>query len=190
MLEVGGPQPTGQRNQARADQQGKQPDGQHPKQATTGHQSAVQQPLGPHAQQAACQQSTGQQATAQAPVKKPSPSSGAFVLTSLYFCNSKVFISYGCNQKLRHPSAIPQPPLDLIIVGKMRREYMQEGEKKTGKESNVYFHPLRECVNKRAPMFIPLVLTFHPTNIRETFFVQDHNDFIRDNLVYKRINIG
>ena len=49
-------------------------------------------------------------------------------------------------------------------------------------ESNVYFHPLKECVNKRAPMFIPSLLTFHPTNIRETFFVQDHNDFIRDKL--------
>ena len=68
--------------------------------------------------------------------------------TSLYFCNSKVSVCYGCNQKLRKPPAIPRPPLDLVIVGNMRREYMQEGEKKLGKESNVYFHPLRECVNK------------------------------------------
>ena len=59
---------------------------------------------------------------------------------------------------------------------------MQEGEKKIGKESNVYFHPLGECVNKRAPMFIPSLLTFHPADIRETFFVQVHNDFIRDKL--------
>ena len=55
-------------------------------------------------------------------------------------------------------------------------------EKKIGKESNVYFHPLKECVNKWAPMFIPSLLTFHPTDIRETFFVQEHNDFIRDKL--------
>ena len=57
---------------------------------------------------------------------------------------------------------------------------MQEGEKKIGKESNVYFDPQRECVNKLAPMFIPLLLTFHPTDIRETIFVHDHNDFITD----------
>ena len=104
------------------------------------------------------------------------------MLASLHFCNSKVSVCYGCNQKLREPPAIPRPPLDLVIVGKMKREYMQKGEKKIGKKSNVYFHPLGECVNKRAPMFIPSLLTFHPTDIRETFFVQEHNDFIRDKL--------
>ena len=68
-------------------------------------------------------------------------------------------------------------------MGKMRREYMREGEKKIDKESNVYFHPVKECVNKRAPMFIPSLLTFHPTDILgRHFFVQEHNDFIRDKL--------
>lgn len=102
------------------------------------------------------------------------------MLTSLYSCNCKVSVCYGCNQKLREPPAISRPPLDLVIVGKIRGEYMPEGEKKIGKESNVYFHSLRECVNKLAPMFIPLLLTFHPTDIMETFFVQDDNDFITD----------
>ena len=177
-----GQQTAGHHGQAPASQHGEQPVGHHAQQAATGQQLAGQQPVGQHAQEAARQQPTGEQATTQASGKKPSPSSGAFVLTSLYFCNSRVSVCYSSNQKLREPPAIPRPPLDLVIVGKMRRKYMQEGEKKIGKESNVYFHPLRECVNKRAPMFIPSLLTFHPTGIRETFFVQDHNDFIRDKL--------
>ena len=88
--------------------------------------------------------------------------------------------SYNSNQKLPEPLAFLRPPLHLVIVGKVRGEYIQEGEKKTGKESDVYFHPLRECVNRWAPMFIPSLLTLHPADITETFFVQDHNDFIGD----------
>ena len=53
--------------------------------------------------------------------KRPSSCSGAFVLTSLKYCNSRVSICYGCNQKLRDTVAVPQPPLDLVIVGKIRR---------------------------------------------------------------------
>lgn len=57
------------------------------------------------------------------------------------------------------------PFLYLVIVGKMRREYIQDGEKKIGKHSNIYSHQLRECANKQVPFFIPLLLTFHSTDI-------------------------
>jgi len=114
--------------------------------------------------------------------RRPSPSSGAFVLTSLKYCDSRVSICYGCNQKLRDSAAVPQPPLDLVIVGKMRREYMQDGEKRLSKESNVYFHAAPDCVKKRAPVFIPALLTFHPADIKEKVFVQAHIDYTNEKL--------
>ena len=116
--------------------------------------------------------------TSRTSFKRPSPSSGAFVLTSLKYCDSRVSICYGCNQKLRDDAAVPQPPLDLVIVGKMRREYIQDGQKRLSKESNVYFHAVAECVTKKAPVFIPALLTFHPEDIKEKVFVQAHKDYI------------
>lgn len=65
--------------------------------------------------------------------------------------------------------AVPQLPLDLVIVGKMRRKYTQDREKRLSKESNVYFHAAPDCVKKRAPVFIPALLTFRPTDIKESF---------------------
>ena len=60
--------------------------------------------------------------------KRPSLSSGAFMLTSLRYCDSRVTIWYGCNQKLCESTAVPPPLLDPVIVGKMKREYIQDGE--------------------------------------------------------------
>jgi len=104
------------------------------------------------------------------------------VLTSLRYCDSRVTVCYGCNQKLRQSTAVPQPPLDLVVVDKMKREYIQDGEKCLSKESNVYFHAAKECVTKRAPVFIPALLTFHPADIKETFFVQAHKKYIEEKL--------
>ena len=114
--------------------------------------------------------------------QRPSLSEGAFVLTSLKYCDSRVSICYGCNQKLRDNVAVPWPPLDLVIVGKMRREYIQDGEKCLSKESNVYFHAAAESITKRAPVFIPALLTFHPEEIKEKVFVQAHKDYIDQKL--------
>ena len=145
----------------------------------TTHQPAVHQPT---TQQTTAEQPNAQPLAASASCKRPSPSSGAFVLTSLKYCDSRVSICYGCNQKLRDSTDIPRPPLDLVIVGKMRREYAQAGQQKLSKETNVYFYPLTECDNNRAPTFIPALLIFHPTDIRETLFVQAHDDFLKDKL--------
>ena len=70
--------------------------------------------------------------------------------------------------------AVPQPPLDLVIVGKMRRKYTQDGGKRLSKKSNVYFHAAPDCVKKRAPVFIPALLTFHPADIKESFRAGSH----------------
>ena len=100
--------------------------------------------------------------------KRSPPSSGAFALTSLKYCD----------KKLRDTVAVLQPPLDLVIVGKMRREYIQDGEKHLSKESNVHFHAAAECVTKIAPVFIPALLTFHSADIKENVFAQAHIDYI------------
>lgn len=114
--------------------------------------------------------------------KRPSPASGAFILTSLYYCDSRVSVCYGCGQKLRESAAVPPAPLDLVIVGKMKREYIQDGKKQLSKESNVYFHPVAACVLKRSPVFISALLTFHPVDIKDKFFIQAHKEYIRDKL--------
>ena len=141
----------------------------------TTHQPTVHQPT---TQQSIAGQPNAQPLAASVSCKRPSPSSGAFVLTSLKYCDSRVSICYGCNQKMRDSTDFPRARVDLVIVGKMRRKYTQAGQQKLSKETNVYFHPLTECVNKRAPMFIPALLIFHPTDIRETLFVQAHDDFL------------
>lgn len=108
--------------------------------------------------------------------------SGAFVLTLLKYCDRRVSICYGCNQKLWDSAAVPQPPLDLVIVGKMRREYTQDGEKRLSKESNVYFHDAPDGIKKRAPVFIAVLLTFHPADIKEKVFVQADIDYTNEKL--------
>lgn len=97
-------------------------------------------------------------------------------------CDSRVSICYGCNEKLRDSAAVPQLPLDLVIVGKMRREYTQDGEKRLSKESNVYFHAAPDCVKKQAPILIPALLTFHPADIKEKVFVQAHINYTNEKL--------
>lgn len=97
--------------------------------------------------------------------KRPSPSTGAFVLTSLNYCNSRVSICYGCNQNLRDSAEVPQLPLDLVIVGRMKREFIKDDEKWLSKaESNVSFHVTKECVTERAPVSILALITFHPAD--------------------------
>lgn len=108
--------------------------------------------------------------------------SGAFVLTLLKYCDRRVSICYGCNQKLWDSAAVPQPPLGLVIVGKMRREYTQDGEKRLSKESNVYFHAAPDGIKKRAPVFIAALLTFHPADIKEKVFVQADIDYTNEKL--------
>ena len=91
-------------------------------------------------------------------------------------------VCYGCGQKLQESAAVPPAPLDLVIVGKMKREYIQDGKKQLSKESNVYFHPVAACVLKRSPVFISALLTFHPVDIKDKFFIQAHKEYIRDKL--------
>ena len=56
---------------------------------------------------------------------------------------------YGCKGvlKLRRGEDffIPNPPEDLVIISSTRQAYWQNGEQKTGRLGNVYFHCKVEC---------------------------------------------
>ena len=94
----------------------------------------------------------------------PSPLPGSFHMTLLQCCHSKVSVCYGCKQSLKAGNLSPPSPVDLIIVTKMRREYVDphEGMIRLSKTpSNVYFHCHPSCVQKQQPFFIPTLVTFH-----------------------------
>ena len=69
-----------------------------------------------------------------------------FVLSSLSSCDALVSSSYGCDRLLKIIMAdgskrIPDPPFDLVLIIKMRREYRKDGEFRTSSEfRNLYFH--------------------------------------------------
>ena len=69
-----------------------------------------------------------------------------FVLSSLSSCDARVSSCYGCDRPLKIIMAdgskrIPDPPFDLVLITKMRREYRKDGEiRKSSEFRNVYFH--------------------------------------------------
>ena len=69
-----------------------------------------------------------------------------FVLSSLSSCDARVSSCYGCDRLLKiimvdGSKRIPDPPFDLVLITKMRREYRKDGEIRESSEfRNVYFH--------------------------------------------------
>lgn len=49
----------------------------------------------------------------------------------------------------------------------MRRTYWQNGEQRTGRLGNVYFHCKVKCVQKVQPQFIPFLVVIPPDVKRE-----------------------
>ena len=62
----------------------------------------------------------------------------------------------------------------LVFISLEKQHDSQDGKKKLTKETNVYFHPLTECVTtgKQAPHYS----SFTPPTHRETLFVQAHDE--------------
>ena len=50
------------------------------------------------------------------------------------------------------------PPADLVVVTKMRRDYLAAGERRQGKLGNVYFHANIACIRSKQAHFLPSLL--------------------------------
>ena len=66
------------------------------------------------------------------------------------------------------------------IISCMRRSYWQDGEMKTGKLGNVYFHCKVECVKLVQPAFIPFLVVISPEIKRDLLDV--HRHFLQNEL--------
>ena len=78
---------------------------------------------------------------------------------------------------------IPDPPEDLVIVTSMRRTFWQNGEQKTGRLGNVYFHAKVSCVKRVQPQFIPFLVVIPEEVKRE--LEQAHQNYIQTELGLK-----
>ena len=114
----------------------------------------------------------------------PAVQEGSFQLSLLKRCSPLVRRCYGCKGvlKLRRGEEffIPNPPEDLVIISSTRRAYWQNGEQKTGRLGNVYFHCKVECVQKLQPQFIPFLVIISAAVKRELLEV--HRNHIQKEL--------
>lgn len=99
----------------------------------------------------------------------PKVQEGSFQLSLLKNCSPLVRRCYGCKGvlKLRRGEDFftPDPPEDLVIISSTRRTYWQNGELRTGRLGNVYFHCKVECVKNLQPQFIPFLVII-PTAVK------------------------
>ena len=110
----------------------------------------------------------------------PAVQEGSFQLSLLKRCSPLVRRCYGCKGvlKLRRGEDffIPNLPEDLVIISSTRRN----GERKTGRLGNVYFHCKVECVQKLQPQFIPFLVIISAAVKRELLEV--HRNHIQKEL--------
>ena len=97
---------------------------------------------------------------------RPNPNPGSFEVTLLHLCDPRVSTCYGCGQPIRRAGALIPPPSDIVVT-KMRRDYIIDGEKRQGKLGNVYFHSNLNCITSKYPHFFPslLYVTGHVRNL-------------------------
>ena len=96
------------------------------------------------------------------PIPRPCANPGYYILTLLGCCHPSVSVCYGCQQSLKiNGQQTPPPPLDLVVVTQMRREYFNN-ERKMSKMGNVYFHCNMHCLRSRLPFFHPSLLQLQP----------------------------
>lgn len=112
----------------------------------------------------------------------PETTSSYYAITLLQNCHSKVSVCYGCRQNLKIENQIPPPPADLVIMTKMRREYIdpQDGTPRVGKTpSNVYFHCHPDCVKKKQVYFTPHLAHIQPEV--KAFLTPTHINYLYGN---------
>lgn len=97
---------------------------------------------------------------------KPDPPPGLVEVTLLHLCDPRVSTCYGCSQPIRSAGVHVPPPADLVVVTKMRRDFVVAGEKRPGKLGNVYFHAHMSCIRSTLAHFLPSLLTVK-THVRQ-----------------------
>ena len=107
----------------------------------------------------------------------PSPPEGVFYCYLLEFCPPQVSKCYGCSQGLKLEGQVAQPPFNLVIVTKMKREYYSNREKKS-KLSNVYFHCSLKCVRQKQPYFLSTMCKIPPE--LTPFLLPCHKDMLNN----------
>ena len=79
-------------------------------------------------------------------------------VTLLHLCDPRVSVCHGCSQPIRGAGGCIPPPADLVVVTKMRRDYLAAGERRQGKLGNVYFHANISCIRSKQAHFLPSLL--------------------------------
>ena len=59
-----------------------------------------------------------------------------------------------CSKALKPFGRIPEPPLDIVLVTQLKREFMHDGQKRE-KMGNAYFHLDRKCLASKVLAFDP-----------------------------------
>lgn len=87
-------------------------------------------------------------------VLRPNPAPGQVQVALLRNCHANVSGCYGCSKALKPFGRIPEPPLDIVLVTQVKREFMHDGQKRE-KMGNAYFHLDRKCLASKVPAFDP-----------------------------------
>lgn len=87
-------------------------------------------------------------------VLRPNPAPGQVQVALLRNCHANVSVCYGCSKALKPFGRIPEPPLDIVLVTQLKREFMHDGQKRE-KMGNAYFHLDRKCLASKVPAFDP-----------------------------------
>ena len=104
---------------------------------------------------------------------RPLPAFGTFLIGNLRFLDPKISTCYGCRQPLKPNQSISREPVDVVIVGRARREYWKNGEKVISSElSNVYFHINPNSVAVKNAFFVPGLVQI-PTDLKP-FLKESH----------------
>ena len=118
------------------------------------------------------------------PVKPtaPNPLPGVYNITLLQFCHERTSSCYGCGGDLKVDGRIPDPPRNLVLVSKTRREYYRKQDDGTGVKQlsplrNVYFHFNTECVKKKNNFFVPCLAQVQ--NDVKPFLLPEHRDVLQ-----------
>lgn len=89
-------------------------------------------------------------------VLRPNPAPGQVQVALLRDGYANVSVCYGCSKALKPFGRIPDPPLDVVLVTQLKREFMHDGQKR-GKMGKAYFHLNRKCLASKVPGFDPLL---------------------------------
>ena len=114
-----------------------------------------------------------------APLKPPCPrpQENQIFVYLLRFCPQQTSVCFGCGNSLKANRIISPPPLDLVLVSNMMRDWVFGGQL-FSKVCNVYFHCHIQCVRRKQPYANPRAFIVTPEISLET----SHVNFLREYL--------